>query len=162
MSAYVSIRQHTSPTTKACDCSQRTHGRRVAKETIRRYRRPMVVSSSGFSGENSSASRYTSIAPYIRIRQHTSAYVSIRQHTSVNIRQQASAYVSQQTSADVSIRQSAYVSRREHTWAYVNIREHTWAHISQHTSAYVSTREHASAYVSIRQERTRALPDTLR
>jgi hypothetical protein len=53
----------------------------------------------------------------LRIRQHTSAYVSIR-------------YMSQATQATQVCR--AYVSMRQHTSAYVSIR--------QHTSAYVSIR----------------------
>ncbi len=60
---------------------------------------------------------HTSAYVSIRIRQHTSAYVSIRQHT------------------------SACVSLRQHTSAYVSIRQHASAYVSirQHTPAYVST-----------------------
>jgi hypothetical protein len=72
-------------------------------------------------------------APYVSMRQHTSACVSIRQHA------------------------SACVSIRQHTSAYVSIRQHTSC-VSRgmrscacsDSAAYVSIRQHASAYVSIR------------
>ncbi len=111
-----------------------------------------------------------------RIRQHTSAYVSIRQqalpaHKLVVLKyyetccppdvfqwrlcRRGNAAYRPHTSAYVSMRQhtSAYVSIRQHTSAYVSIRQHTSAcvRICQHTSAYVSIRQNTSAYVSIRQ-----------
>jgi hypothetical protein len=111
-----------------------------------------------------------------RIRQHTSAYVSIRQHTHKTHHPFASdpehpppaagctcAFASRPnegtrsscpyTSAYVSIRQhtSAYVCIRLHASAYVSIRQHTSAYdicqFPSHTSAYVSIRQHTSAYV---------------
>jgi isocitrate/isopropylmalate dehydrogenase len=82
---------------------------------------------------------------YVRIRQHTSAHVSIRQTYSFG-------------SAPTRIRphSSAFVSIRQHTSAYVSIRQtYSFAsaptRIRPHTSAYVSLRQHTSVYVSLRQ-----------
>ena len=79
----------------------------------------------------------------VRIRRHTSAYVSIRQHTSayVRVRQHTSAYVS------IRLQTSAVVSRCQHTSAC----ERCAYSIRQHTAAYVSIRQHTSAYVIIRE-----------
>jgi hypothetical protein len=104
--------------------------------------------------------------PIVRIREHTSAYVSIRQHTS--------------NTSPVSIASAnqpiAYVGIRRHTSAYVSIPEEsahidatretasetTWSTlmllpprfcIRQHTSAYVSIHQYTSAYASIRARR---------
>jgi hypothetical protein len=118
---------------------------------------------------------HTSTSAYVRIRQHTSAYVRQEhrgpccQHTSAyvydSIRQLTSAYVSiRQHKFDKSIEALA-VSTRQHTStsAYVRIRQHTSAYVRQehrgpccqHTSAYifVSIRPHTSAYVRIRSTR---------
>jgi hypothetical protein len=79
-------------------------------------------------------------ASCFRIRQHTSAYVSIRQHTSaydVSIRQHTSA-----TTAD-GPPLPRICSIRPHTSAFVRNRPHL--------SAFVSIRQHTSAYVRIRQ-----------
>jgi hypothetical protein len=104
-------------------------------------------------------------SPRCRIRQHTSASVSIRQHTSLRRRPtregsaasprcrwpHTSAYVSirQHTSADSPRCSSGHArgfrgeSALPHTSASVSVR--------QRTSAYVSIRQHTSAYVSIRK-----------
>jgi hypothetical protein len=101
-SAYVSIRQHTS-----AYVSIRQHTSAYVSIRIR------IPSRRGLGGRDRDgplAARTPRKPPRCtcRIRQHTSAYVSIRQHTS----------------AYVSIRQntSAYVCIRLHTSAYVSIR----------------------------------------
>jgi len=66
---------------------------------------------------------------YVRIRQHTSAYVSRRRECSFHSGLRVDVFTS-------VLHTSAYVSMRPHTSAYVRIRQHT------------------SAYVSIRQEET--------
>jgi hypothetical protein len=85
MSAYVSIRQHTSA-------------------YVRQYWHSVVLPTYA-----SIRNLLRQTSEYVSIRKHTSAYVSIRQHTSayVSIRQHTSAYVSilHHTSAYVSIRQ---------------------------------------------------------
>ncbi len=94
-----------------------------------------------------------------RIRQHTSAYVSLRQHTSayVSIRQYTSAYVLLfMRSAITTICEVCHCAGvqllqriRQHTSAYVSLRQYTSAFVSirQYTSAYVSIRQYTSAYV---------------
>jgi hypothetical protein len=109
-----------------------------------------------------------------RIRQHTSAYVSVCTPVAcsyvpllpavrkgldanwhapaayvsvyVSIRQHTSAYVRKGLDANWHA-PAAYVS------VYVSIRQHTsaYASIRQHTPAFASIRQHTSAYVSTRQ-----------
>jgi isocitrate/isopropylmalate dehydrogenase len=69
----------------------------------------------------------THTAVLLRIRQHTSAYVSIRQHT-----------------LDVCKHADATYTASKQLYAPLRAR-------APHTSAYVSIRQHASACVSIRQ-----------
>jgi hypothetical protein len=137
VSAYVSIRQHTSEYV-----SIRQHT--AAYVSIRH-----------------------DTAAHVSIRQHTSAHVSTRQHASayVSIRQHTSAYVSIRACAydrDAIFSHNPQ-QPREHLFACAycckpperlrRIRQHTSAYVStrQHTSAHVSIRQHTSAYVSIRQ-----------
>jgi hypothetical protein len=111
---------------------------RCESEGGRKEQRPMPL-----------ASQCRCIPSTCRMRQHTSAYVSIRQHTS--------AYVSIHRRASVVayLQPAAYVSIRQHTSAYVSIHRRASvvaylqpaAYVSkyQHTLAYVSTRQHTSA-----------------
>jgi hypothetical protein len=92
------------------------------------------------------AEGHLSIVPYVSIRQHTSAYVSIR-------------------GAEGYLSIVPYVSIRQHTSAYVSIRQRTSAYGAPKatyqqclTSAYVSIRQHTSAYVSVRQHTGRRRP----
>jgi hypothetical protein len=82
VTAYVSIRQHTSA---YVSIRQRMHMKRSQRIRLLRHR------------------------PHVSIHQHTSEYVSIRQHTStyVSMRQHTPAYASirQHTSAYVSVRE---------------------------------------------------------
>ena len=142
MSAYVSIRQHTSA------CVQiRQHTSKYV--SIRQH-----------------TSAYVQIRQhmpaYLRIRQQTSAYVSIRQHTSayVSIRRYTHlgevrlllfsfrgvfAHVLSFSSPPSSLSLKTRTLRQLSSWLHVPHRH------DLHTSAYVSIRQHTSTYVNIRQ-----------
>jgi hypothetical protein len=191
-SAYVSIRQHASAyLPRACETCQPVRDGRAGSlcllsmcqylyfctskaSKLKRSRWFSLPAARGAAAFllSTLASAYVSIRQH-RIRQHTSAYVSVlAKHTRICICQHTSAYV---RIAYVSIRQrscqahshlhmSAYVSVhqnriRQHTSAYVLSAlvpggfpscTHTPRRIHQHTPAYVSIRQHTSAYVSIR------------
>jgi hypothetical protein len=144
MSAYVSIRQHTSYV------SIRQHAH--AYVSIRQH-----------THANVSIRQHTSA--YVSIRQHTHAYVSIRQHTSAYV--SVCTCVSSPRANMKRIPNPPHAPRprlsprylpchlqqkkkRQHTsaYAYVSIHQHTSAYVSicirQYTSANVSIRQHSS------------------
>jgi hypothetical protein len=85
--------------------------------------------------------------PYVSIRQHTSAYVSLRQHTHhtevLSGLSQMHPYV-----------RSAYVSIRPHTSAYVII--HITPKFFPACHAYTRTRTHAHTHIHTRTVRRRS------
>jgi pantothenate kinase len=91
VTAYVSIRQHTSAYVS-------------------------IVEAPTCSPETYDSSLLLLLPAYVSIRQHTSAYVSIRQHTSAYVRTPPYSHSCLNMSAYVSIRQhtSAYVSITTH------------------------------------------------
>ena len=76
------------------------------------------------------------VAPYVSIRQHTSAHVSIREHKEACLEEEVAA-----------AQRSQPLHTHLHT-TYVSIRQHTPEN-RLHT-AYVSIRQHTSAYASTR------------
>jgi hypothetical protein len=138
-SAYVSIRQHTSAYVSIRACG--------GAACVRIFALAICAST---PRTNTCFRPQATLPAYVSLRQPTSAYVSLRQPTS----------------AYVSLRQptSAYVSMRQHTSAYVSLRQHTRAHLTElpqprhhrpprHEPR--SIRQHMSAYVSIRQRMLR-------
>jgi hypothetical protein len=141
MSAYVSIRQHTS-----ADASMRQHT--SAYVIIAAFARSCSRRSYICIHVCQHTSAYVSIRP---IRQHTSAHVSIRHHCRV-----IPLFFAQVLYVSIRQHTSACVSTRQHTSAYVCIRRVIPLFFAQ--VLYVSIRPHTSymsAYVSIRQHTPR-------
>jgi hypothetical protein len=139
MSAYVSIRQHTS----ACVCCMAAL-RSSNVNTITSRARTLAHCATWRRRTPESRCQTPHTSAYVSTRQHTSADVSIRQHTS----------------AYVSIRQTPGGGERRNPGARHRTRQHTSAHVSirQHTSAYVSIRQHTSAYVRHLEEENAGIP----
>jgi hypothetical protein len=114
-SPYVWIRQHTSG---YASIRQRMHGRQCLSLALPQLRQHFYFCTRKASKVSASLNYFCWRSA--RVREHTSAYVSIRQHT------------------------SAYVSIRQHTLAYARVREYTSVYVSirQDTSGYVRIRQH--------------------
>jgi hypothetical protein len=138
MSAYVSIRQHTS-----AHCLRRCCLRRC----------PSWLLSSAYFSIRQHMAAYGSIrqlacsdVPPGYSRQHTSAYVSIRQLACGGVPPGYStdplrAVVARGHGAELpAFSPSAYVSIRQHTSAYVSIRQHTSAYVSRVDGAELPAR----------------------
>jgi hypothetical protein len=101
------------------------------------------------------------LAPYVRIYQHTSAYVSIRQQTWTRRRgsRDRSALRLPHTSEYISIRQHtlAYVSKPGRVAEDLEIDRLCACPIRQNTSAYVSIRQRTSAHLDASQRISRSI-----
>ncbi len=126
MTAYVSIRQHTSAyVSRGTSALDEHRGERYARRLmVRDDGTPHVFGCRCLILRDAAPVLRQHTSAYVSIRQHTSAYVCIRQQSLIlrdaapvlahNVRQRTSAYVSirQNMSAYVSIRQPHLTSLR--------------------------------------------------